>query len=195
MLRYGFAETADVRAEAVVSRGRGRDALPAPHAGRQPRRRDPALGRLSVHNALAAAAVGLAAGLTLDAIVDGPGRPAGRAPHRDELVRLRGATSSTTATTPRPTRSIAALDLLAELPGRHVAVLGEMLELGDGHDAGHLAVGEAAAAVAELLDRRRRGRAAAIADGALAGRPRPGAHPPRRRRATTALEALPPAAA
>ena len=34
----------------------------------------PTLGRLSVHNALAAAAVGLAAGLPLDEIVDGPRR-------------------------------------------------------------------------------------------------------------------------
>ena len=45
----------------------------------------------------------------------------------------------------------AALDLLAGLPGRRVAVLGEMLELGDAHVAGHLEVGEAAAGVADLL--------------------------------------------
>ena len=46
---------------------------------------------------------------------------------------------------------LAALDLLAGLPGRRVAVLGEMLELGEGHDAGHVAVGEAAGRVADLL--------------------------------------------
>ena len=51
----------------------------------------PVLGRLSVHNALAGAAVGLAAGLDLDTIVTAL---AGgwAAPHRAELVRLRGAT-------------------------------------------------------------------------------------------------------
>jgi UDP-N-acetylmuramoyl-tripeptide--D-alanyl-D-alanine ligase len=32
-----------------------------------------------------------------------------------------------------------------------VAVLGEMLELGDAHEAGHLAVGEAAGTIVELL--------------------------------------------
>jgi UDP-N-acetylmuramoyl-tripeptide--D-alanyl-D-alanine ligase len=45
----------------------------------------------------------------------------------------------------------AALELLAGLPGRRVAVLGEMLELGEGHEAGHLAVGEAAASIVDLL--------------------------------------------
>ena len=35
-----------------------------------------------------------------------------------------------------PDSMAAALDLLADLPGRHVAVLGEMLELGDGTDDG-----------------------------------------------------------
>jgi UDP-N-acetylmuramoyl-tripeptide--D-alanyl-D-alanine ligase len=37
------------------------------------------------------------------------------------------------------------------MPGRRVAVLGEMLELGEGAEAGHERVGVAAAAVAELL--------------------------------------------
>ena len=47
----------------------------------------PTLGRLSVHNALAAAAVGRAAGLALDEIV--AGLAAGwSAPHRVQLVRL-----------------------------------------------------------------------------------------------------------
>ena len=35
----------------------------------------------------------------------------------------------------------AALELLGGLPGRHLAVLGEMRELGDAHDAGHREVG------------------------------------------------------
>ena len=45
---------------------------------------------------------------------------------------------------------VAALDLLASLPGRHVAVLGEMLELGDASVAEHRRVGAHAAG---LLDR------------------------------------------
>ena len=46
---------------------------------------------------------------------------------------------------------IAALELLATLPGRHVAVLGEMRELGDAHDRGHREVGEAAAGLADMV--------------------------------------------
>ena len=61
----------------------------------------------------------------------------------------------------------AALDLLATLPARRrVAVLGEMLELGDAHEAGHAEVGRAAAEVVGTAHRRRRG-AGALADGAL----------------------------
>jgi UDP-N-acetylmuramoyl-tripeptide--D-alanyl-D-alanine ligase len=64
----------------------------------------------------------------------------------------------------------AALELLAGLPGRHVAVLGEMRELGSEHDAGHRAVGAVAGRVLELLvvvDGQAGGAAAALAEAAL----------------------------
>jgi len=50
-----------------------------------------------------------------------------------------------------PDSMAAALDLLASLPGRHVAVLGEMLELGDASAEAHRTVGAHAAATADLL--------------------------------------------
>jgi UDP-N-acetylmuramoyl-tripeptide--D-alanyl-D-alanine ligase len=50
-----------------------------------------------------------------------------------------------------PPSVTAALDLLAGLPGRRVAVLGEMLELGKGAATGHREVGTAAAATVDLL--------------------------------------------
>jgi len=149
-VRYGFDESADVRAVDIVSSGTaGMRFRLRTRAGERPVT-IPALGRLSVHNAAAAAAVGLAAGLDLDTIA---GALAGgwAAPHRVELVRLRGATIIDDSYNASPGSVTAALELLANLPGRHVAVLGEMLELGEGHETGHLAVGEAAAGVAELL--------------------------------------------
>ncbi len=62
---------------------------------------------------------------------------------------------------------VAALDLLEELPGRHVAVLGEMLELGGGAANAHELVGRRAALRADRLVVVGEG-AFGIADGALA---------------------------
>jgi len=149
-VRYGFAEEADVRATDVSSAGT---------AGMRFRLRTregsrtvaiPTLGRLSVHNAAAGAAVGLAAGIDLDVIATAL-ETGWSAPHRVELVRLRGVTVIDDSYNASPGSMTAALDLLGELPGRHVAVLGEMLELGDAHAEGHRAVGEAAGATADLL--------------------------------------------
>jgi UDP-N-acetylmuramoyl-tripeptide--D-alanyl-D-alanine ligase len=147
---YGFAADADVRATDVASRGvEGmRFTLHVPGAERPAT--IPTLGRLAVHNALAAAAAGLAAGMDVDAIV---AALAGgwSAPHRGELHHAGGVTIVDDAYNASPASVRAALELLSGLPGRRVAVLGTMLELGDAHDAGHREVGEAAAAVADLL--------------------------------------------
>lgn len=149
-VRYGFDESADVRAVDVESGGTTgmRFRLRTP-AGERPVT-IPALGRLSVHNAAAGAAVGLAAGLDIDSIASAL-EVGWRAPHRVDLVRLRGATVIDDSYNASPGSVMAALQLLEDVPGRHVAVLGEMLELGEGHESGHLAVGQAAASVAELL--------------------------------------------
>ena len=50
-----------------------------------------------------------------------------------------------------PASALAALNLLAELDGRRVAVLGDMLELGPFEDEGHRLVGRRAAAVVSAL--------------------------------------------
>jgi UDP-N-acetylmuramoyl-tripeptide--D-alanyl-D-alanine ligase len=149
-LTYGFAARADVRAEEIVSAGLAgmRFVLVAP-AGRV-EISTPALGRHGVHNGLAAAAVGLAAGLDLQAIETGL-RRGWQAEHRDQIVRAPGLTILDDSYNASPASMLAALELLATLPGRHVAVLGEMLELGEAHARGHLEVGRAAARQADLV--------------------------------------------
>src|SRR5207244_12008925 len=67
------------------------------------------------------------------------------------LSRAGGGTAVDDSSNASPLAVEAALDILAGLPGRRIAVLGEMLELGDEHVAGHERVGAAAAAIVDRL--------------------------------------------
>ena len=72
--------------------------------------------------------------------------------HRGAIVDGPGITILDDTYNASPPAMVAALEVLGTLPGRPVAVLGEMRELGPGHEDGHRAVGAAAAAVvAELV--------------------------------------------
>jgi UDP-N-acetylmuramoyl-tripeptide--D-alanyl-D-alanine ligase len=167
---YGFSADADVRASGVESRGfEGMTFRLVTPAGQ--REVDiPGLGRLAVHNALAGAAAGLAAGMSLDEIVPGLAS-GGAAPHRSVVHRAGGVTIVDDAYNASPGSVRAALELLDGLPGRHLAVLGEMRELGEASDPGHREAGEAAGRVlAELVvvDGAPGGAARGILEGALA---------------------------
>ena len=87
--------------------------------------------------------------------------------HRGAIVEAPGLTILDDTYNASPPAVLAALEVLVSLPGRPIAVLGEMLELGDAHAPSHRAVGEAAGrAVTELVvvgDGAR-----GIADGAVA---------------------------
>jgi UDP-N-acetylmuramoyl-tripeptide--D-alanyl-D-alanine ligase len=73
------------------------------------------------------------------------------APHRGQVVRAGEITIVDDAYNASPASVLAALELLAGLPGRRVAILGEMLELGEASEAGHRGVGAEAAAICDLL--------------------------------------------
>jgi UDP-N-acetylmuramoyl-tripeptide--D-alanyl-D-alanine ligase len=156
-ITYGFADDADVGADGFASAGfkgmRFSLRLPAaPGTGRPTRLHAaiPGLGKLSVHNALAGAAVGHAAGMAPQSIVHAL---AGgwSALHRGQVIALGSIRIIDDSYNASPPSVTAALDLLAGLPGRRVAVLGEMLELGHDADSGHRDVGVAAAATSDLL--------------------------------------------
>jgi UDP-N-acetylmuramoyl-tripeptide--D-alanyl-D-alanine ligase len=115
--------------------------------------RFPMLGRHSVHTALRAAAVGLAEGLTWQEIVEGLQGIEARSQLRLYAVTGPGGSlildDSYNAS---PESVIAALNLLEELDAkRRVAVLGDMLELGDTEEDGHRLVGRRVASAAQLL--------------------------------------------
>ncbi|HSL98129.1 MAG TPA: UDP-N-acetylmuramoyl-tripeptide--D-alanyl-D-alanine ligase [Candidatus Deferrimicrobiaceae bacterium] len=156
VLLYGFAGDADVTATEVSSEGfsgmRFRLRLPPARGGRPAEIpiRIPGLGKLAVHNALAAAAVGHAARVPPPAIAQALGQ-GWSAAHRGQAERVGDVTIIDDAYNASPPSVTAALDMLAGLPGRRVAVLGEMLELGRGSASGHRDVGIAAAATCDLL--------------------------------------------
>ncbi len=147
---YGFDESADVRAEHVTPLGFDGMLFELRAQGDEVEVRMPALGRHSVHNGLAAAAVGLAAGMNLDEIAHGLARP-WTAPHRSAIVDLGPIKVLDDSYNASPDSMIAALDLLASLPGRHVAILGEMLELGDSSDEAHARVAAYARNAADVV--------------------------------------------
>ena len=110
----------------------------------------PMIGQHSVHTALRAAAVGLADNLTWQEIIDGLRQ--GHTQLRLTAVRSEsGALMLDDTYNARPESMLAALNLLAELDGRKVAVLGDMLELGQYEKQGHEIVGVRAAEVANAL--------------------------------------------
>ncbi len=147
---YGFADDADVRATNVVSLGTEGMRFTLHIDGEAYEVSTPVLGRHGVHNALAAVAVAERAGMDIAEVISGLARPL-RMPHRSQLVTAGPWRILDDSYNASPDAVLAALDLLSELPGRHFAVLGEMLELGDSAEAEHRRVGEYAAAVADGL--------------------------------------------
>ena len=110
----------------------------------------PMIGQHSVHTALRAAAVGLVDGLTWQEILDGLRQ--GHTQLRLTAVRTEGGALLLDDTyNASPESMLAALNLLAELGGHKVAVLGDMLELGQYEKQGHEMVGVRAAEVADTL--------------------------------------------
>ena len=150
VLTYGLDPAADLWADEIVGEG-----LEGIHFTLHYRREAlhvqvPLLGRHSVHTSLRAAAVGLAEGMSWDHILDG--LQDRRAQLR--LVAVPGPKDSMILDdtyNASPASMIAALNLLSELTGRKIAVLGDMLELGEYEDEGHRMVGLRAMDVADVL--------------------------------------------
>ena len=131
--------------------------------------RVPLIGRHSVQTALRATAVGVVDGLTWQEIVSG----LRSASNELRLLAVRtknGALVLDDTYNASPESMMAALNLLHDLLGRKVAVLGDMLELGQYEQQGHEMVGiRAAEVVDELITLGERGRiiAQAALDGGL----------------------------
>lgn len=150
VIYYGIDPQNDVWADEIESHGLEGIAFDLHYRSEKIRLRIPLLGRHSVHTALAATSVGLIEGLFWDEILSGL---------KDASAQLRliavpgekGTTILDDTYNASPESSLAALNLLADLAGRKVAVLGDMLELGLFEERGHRVVGGRAAEVVSVL--------------------------------------------
>lgn len=147
---YGLDSQAELWADDIVSMGLDGVRFTLHHEGESMRIHVPLLGRHSVHTALRATAVALTVGMRWEEIAAGL---------QDERTQLRLVTENG----PRgslilddtynasPESVIAALNLLKDLQGRRVAVLGDMLELGPAEERSHRLVGRRVKGVAHIL--------------------------------------------
>jgi UDP-N-acetylmuramoyl-tripeptide--D-alanyl-D-alanine ligase len=147
---YGLSPEADLWADEVI--GLGLEGIRFRlHYNREILHvRVPLIGRHSVHTALRATAVGLVEGLTWQEIFGGLKQ--GHTQLRLVAVRSQtGALLLDDTYNASPESMLAALNLLDEMDGRKIAVLGDMLELGQYERQGHEMVGSRAAQVASIL--------------------------------------------
>jgi len=147
---YGLSSEADLWADRVEGLGLDGIRFRMHYQGETLHLKIPLIGRHSVHTALRAAAVGLAGGLNWQEIIEGLSQ--GHMQLRLAAVRSEnGALLLDDSYNASPESMLAALNLLDELDGRKVAVLGDMLELGPYERGGHEMVGLRAAQVADVM--------------------------------------------
>jgi UDP-N-acetylmuramoyl-tripeptide--D-alanyl-D-alanine ligase len=147
---YGLDSQADVWADNILSMGLDGIHFTLHHGPESLNVQVPLLGRHSVHTALRASAVGLVEGLTWDEIVHGLQGLTSQL----RLVAVSGPRNSIVLDdtyNSSPESAVAALNLLADLDGRRVAVMGDMLELGPAEEHSHRLVGRRAKNVADIL--------------------------------------------
>ena len=147
---YGLDPEADLWADEVESRGLDGIRCRMHYQDESLYVTAPLIGRHSVYTMLRAAAVALNLGMDWGSIFEA---------FKDNRVQLRIVTVQTASGAlliddtynASPDSTMAALNLLDDLKGRKVAVLGDMLELGRYEEAGHNKIGMRASEVADEI--------------------------------------------
>jgi UDP-N-acetylmuramoyl-tripeptide--D-alanyl-D-alanine ligase len=152
VLTFGAAAGADVRVVTLRLDGRGRASFDLQTADERVSFQLPHLGAHQAFNAAAAATAALALGVPLETSAAALATST-LSKWRTEVSELPvGATLINDSYNCSPGSALAALDALAAVDGaRHIAVMGEILELGDASAAEHRAVGEYARDRADLV--------------------------------------------
>ena len=147
---YGLDSKADLWADQIEGMGLQGIRFRLHHRTEVLNLRVPLIGEHSVHTALRAAAVGLVEGLTWTEIVHG--LQEGHSQLRLVVAHTKeGALILDDTYNASPESTLAALNLLDEMDGRKIAVIGDMLELGQYEQRGHEMVGVRAAQFASLI--------------------------------------------
>lgn len=140
LIRCGLSEDCQVRAGNIRPLPEGRTLCDIVYNGQRLHAEIPAQGRHMVYAAMEAAAVGFTLGLSPEEIARGI------ASYR--VVGRRGAVTVTETLTlvddcynANPDSMRCALDSLEDMPGRHVAILADMLEMGGGGEQMHYDLG------------------------------------------------------
>jgi UDP-N-acetylmuramoyl-tripeptide--D-alanyl-D-alanine ligase len=150
VMTYGLSLKADVRAVDIESKGLAGVRFDLLHGDERATVYSRLPGRAMVHNALAAAAAGIVHGIDLQDIAGALSEaqiPMRLAAH----AGLNGSIIVDDTYNASPASMRAALELLGEVAGRKIAVLGDMRELGSAERDGHVEVGQYAAEVADMI--------------------------------------------
>lgn len=170
VLLFGLGEQNDIRATDIRYNDQGQPSFMLLMEGREPISVQLSLqGEHNIYNALAAAAVGMAMGITSDAIAHALALAKGAAMRQETVIANNGTRIINDAYNANPDSMRAALRLLGRLPGnrKRIAVLGDMAELGEGELECHRQVGDQVPANGVDILITVGHRAVAIADGAV----------------------------
>ena len=150
VLTYGLTNQADLWADQIESFGGEGIEFTAHYAGKVYRLHSKTMGKHSVYNLLASIGAALHLGMSWEEI-----DMSLRTVQPMQRVRLckstTGATIVDDSYNASPLSTVAALELLDELEGEKVAVLGDMLELGQYETEGHQQVLTRALSIAESI--------------------------------------------
>lgn len=140
LIRCGLHEDSQVRAENIRLLPEGRTVCDIVYGEKRIHADIPAYGRHMVYAAMEAAAVGFTLGLSQEEIERGIANY--------QVVGRRGAVTVTEKMTlvddcynANPDSMRCAIDSLRDMPGRHVAILADMLEMGSGGEQMHYDLG------------------------------------------------------
>jgi UDP-N-acetylmuramoyl-tripeptide--D-alanyl-D-alanine ligase len=150
VLTFGTHAHADFRASAIQSHGLAGVKFTLDYLGRSLWVRSPLPGAALVPNALAALAVAVAGGASVEEAAEALAG-ARVTPRLQAEMAASGATILDDSYNANPASMMAALDVLHEVAGRRYALLGDMLDLGSAEADGHRSVGEHAARVVDTL--------------------------------------------